>query len=412
MTRVSSGIAGMTVAAGLLLLTACGGQQPYVPPATPTPTPTPAPTPTPTPIPIPPPQPEVAKIVIGRDYDYFPGMPYHDQATVEYVDLSPYRNKLFAVTTDTQGYPARIGVYRGKVDLSRWWGDSVTFVNETEFVANVSVKVLVPPTAGDYSLVYISHPIQFSTPEFMEITRRFSIEEPKYPTDWSRTFVTEFWTFPDDILKKLTDPPKFNENMNREYVALKDLLGRESDARDLDGHIRLIVEDIPYCGLAGNPIKMDPVCMDPAMLNSGNPGWGAAHELGHDFVGPGSFCWEEGDGSEAWANFMAFYAFDNKIFIDNDYDSVFWANVWETSPKPTDVFQGLIVKLSHQYGWNTAKIFFRKYLDADPARDGDNTEKKQQAVRYLAESAQQMTGKQETYNYVVDYLTQKGFPAP
>jgi hypothetical protein len=361
---------------------------------------------------IAPPKPETAKIVVGKNYNYFPGTPDHDQATVEYVDLSPYQNKIFVVETETQGYKVRLGLYRGKIDLSKWWGDTAPLILETDFAVNASIKILVSPGAGDYSIVYITRPVQNQSPEYMEITRRLAVQEPKYPTDWSRPFVTEYWTFPDEILNQLTDPASFNENMNREYAALKDLLGKDSDLLDAEGHIHLIVEDIPYCGLAGNPIKMDPVCMGADMLNSGNPGWGAAHELGHDFVGPGSYYWEEGDGTEGWANFMAFYAYDNKIFINSEYDSAFWANVWETSPKPADIFQGLIVKMSHQYGWDIAKVFFRKYLAADPARDQDNDAKKKQAARYLAEAAREVTGKQEAYDAVVDSLAQKGFPQP
>lgn len=409
MIRKLFGSAGLVPVSGLLLLAACGG--------TPSPLPTPAPTPVPTP--IAPPKPEVAHIVIGKDYSYYPGTVYHDQATVEYVDLMPYRNDVFVVSTETHGYPVRIGLYQGQIDLSRWWGDSATLIHETDFEVNASNKILVPPDGHHYSIVYITRPVSLKTPEFLEITRRFSIEVPKYPTDWSRTFVTDFSTFPDDIRDKLVDPSQFNENMNRAYAALKDLVGRDSDFLDADGHILLMVEHIPPdCGLAGNPIQMDPVCMSPDMLNTGNPGWGAVHELGHDFVldhnfaGLSSYYWDEGDGSEGWANFMAFYSYDNKIFFNSDYDSAFWANVWETSTKPTDILQGLIVKMSHQYSWDIAKVFFRKYLVADPARNGNNATKKKQAVRYLAESAQEVTGQQESYDYVIDYLTQKGFPRP
>jgi hypothetical protein len=409
MIRSRFGIAGLVLVSELLLLTACGD--------TPSPTPLPTPTPTPTPT-IAPPTPEVAQIVIGKDYSYFPGTVDHDQATVEYVDLSGYRDSLLVVTTETHGYRVRVGLYRGRVDLSKWWGDSAPLVRETEFEVNASIKILLSPGGSQYSIVYITRPVELHTPESLEITRRFSIEAPKYPTDWSQTVVTEFWTFPDDILDRLVAPPQFNDNMNREYAALKDLVGRHSAFLDADGHIRLIVEDIPYCGLAGNPIRMDPVCMDADLLNSGNPGWGAAHELGHDFVsdrdfvGASSYYWEEGDGTEGWANFMAFYAFDNRVFVNSNYDSAFWANVWETSPKPTDIFQGLIVKMSHQYTWNIAKVFFRKYIAADPARNGDKTQKQKQAVLYLAESAREVTGRQDAYDYVVDYLTKKGFPRP
>jgi hypothetical protein len=156
--------------------------------------------------------------------------------------------------------------------------------------------------------------------------------------------------------------------------------------------------------------------MNAKVLNSGNPGWGAARELGYAFAGPGSYSWKEsgggGGGAEGWADFMAFYAYDNNIFVNSEFDRALWSGVWETSSKPTDIFQGLIVKLSHQYGWDVAKTFFRKYLAADPARGSSTKEKQRQAVLYLAESALEAAGDQEAYDYVVNFLTQKGFPAP
>lgn len=384
--------------------------QTQTPTASPTLPPTHTPTVTPT---IVPPAPETDQIMIGKHYSYFPGTQDHDQATVEYVDLSEYRDKILSVTTDTTGFPIRIGLYRGKVDLGKWWGDSAPFILETDFAANSSTKVYVYPTDTIISIVYITRPISLDTPENLEITRKFSVADVQIPMDLSQTFVTDYWTFPEDILKDLVDPLQFNENMNREYAVLKDLMGKDSEMLDSEGHLHLIVQDHDYCGLAGNPIRMDPVCMGADMLNTGNPGWGAAHELGHDFVGPGSFCcWDGGDSNEGWANFMAFYAYDNKIFINSDYDAVFWADVWETSTKPTDIFQGEIVRLSHTYGWDIAKAFFRKYLAADPAREKDTTEKMKQAVRYLAESALEVTGKQDEYDSVVNFLAGKGFPQP
>ena len=364
-----------------------------------------APTPEPTEI-------EVAQVVVGEHYDYFPGTVSQEQATVESIDLSAYREEVFTVEADTRGHRVRVGLYRGRVDLNRWWGDSADLTRETEFVSNPSIEVLLSPNLGAYSIVYSTRPVEFGTPELLEITRTLSVKWPKYPTDWSRRFVTEFWTFPDEILNALVDPPQFNEDMNRQYSALRDLVGRESDCLDVDGHIRLVVEDIsPYCGLAGNPIRMDPVCMPVDVLNSGNPGWGPAHELGHDFAGSASYHFGEA-AVEGWANFMAFYAYDNGIFINSDYDREYWANVWETSPKPTDIFQGLIVRLSHQHTWEVARVFFRKYLAADPARDGDNTARRRQAVRYLAESVEEVTGRRADYDYVVEYLALRGFPRP
>jgi hypothetical protein len=383
------------------------------PTATPRPTPTLKPTPTLTTVP---PMPDEAQIVIGRHCNYYPGTIYHEQATVEYVDLSEYRNKLFAVETYTGRDKIRVGIYRGKVNLSKWWGDSTTYISETPFTARASIKFQVSPESSIYTIVYIARPIEDKVPQYPEITRYFSVQEPKYPTDWSQTFVTEFWTFPDSILDALVDPPQFNENMNREYAALKDLTGKDSDLLDEEGHIRLIMDNLAFCGWAGNPILMGPSCMNAKVLNSGNPGWGAARELGYAFAGPGSYSWKEsgggGGGAEGWADFMAFYAYDNNIFVNSEFDRALWSGVWETSSKPTDIFQGLIVKLSHQYGWDVAKTFFRKYLDADPARGSSTKEKQRQAVLYLAESALEAAGDQEAYDYVVNFLTQKGFPAP
>jgi hypothetical protein len=380
--------------------------------ATPTSTPTATATATPEATPMPPLEPQFAQVVIGKDYSYYPGTISHDQATVEFVDLADYPGKMLTIRTETKGFSVRLGIYRGKIDLARWWGDTGPLMYESAFGANPSTQVFVYPSNAFISIVYITRPIELETPENLEITRELTVSEPSYPVDYSKTFVTEYWTFPDEILDGLVDPSQFNDNMNREYTALKDLLGRDSDVLDADGHVRLVVADIPDCGWAGNPIQMNSVCMQPDVLNTGNPGWGPAHELGHDFVGPYSYCWGEADSHEGWANFMAFYAYDNGIFINSDFDEAFWANVWETSPKQTDILQGMIVRLSHQSGWEVARTFFRKYISSDPARAKNDTEKKRQAVRYLAESAREVTGDEATYDYVVNFLAGKGFPRP
>ncbi len=401
------------------LLAGCAGTpaSPTVTPAaaassTHTATPRPANTPTATAT-IVPPMPEVQEITIGSHYSYFPGTIDHDQATVEVVDLSEYREKILVIETDTDGYKIRLGIYRGEVDLARWWGDSAPFVLETDFVVDASARVLVAPSDSFYSIVYISRPVALDTPEYLPITRRFLVREQRVPMDWSQTFITEYWTFPDAILNQLVDPLQFNENMNRAYAAMKDLLGRDSALLDEGGHIRLIVQDIPACGWAGNPIQMDPVCMGADLLNSGNPGWGAVHELGHDFtMGGDSFVWEEEDSGEGWANFMAFYCYENEIFINSEYDSAFWDDVWVTSAKPTDIFQGMIARLADEYGWEVARTFFRKYLAADPAREQSNAEKQRLAIRYLAEAALEVSGDQAAYDEVVDALAARGLPRP
>ena len=412
---------GAAIAVALCLVAGCGSAATSpvrtgtlapiatpAPTATPTPTPTPAPTPVPTPVyPWP-----AAEIKVGRHYSYFPGTLQHDQATVESLDVSAYQGKLLTIRTATRDYKVRLGIYAGTVNLNKWWGDSAPFVHETEFEVDASTRIFVYPSMSTVSIAYITRPIEFKTPEYLKLTRELSIETPAVPIDTSRPVIAEYWTFPDEMLAALTDPAQFTENMNREYEALKALLGREPDGLDRDGHIRLAVKDIPACGWAGNPIYMDPECMDPALLNTGNPGWGPAHELGHDYVGLYTYCWEEADSNEGWANFMAYYAFDRGVFINSDYDAPFWDNVWETSPKPTDIFQGSIVKTARRYGWDVARVFFHKYVAADPARGKTATVKKKQAVRYLAEAAREVAGSQSAYDEVVAYLVAKGFPKP
>jgi hypothetical protein len=274
------------------------------------------------------------------------------------------------------------------------------------------VKLMVAPSDSVFSIVYITRPIALNTPENLQISRQLQATEPPVPPDWSQTFITDYSTFPDDILAKLANPREFNDNMNRSYTALKDLVGKDSDLLDANGHLYLIIEDIPACGWAGNPIQMHPVCMEPDMLNTGNPGWGPVHELGHDFVGQHSYFWEETDAHEGWANFMAYYCYDNRIFVNSDYDQAFWNGVWNSSTKPTDIFQGAIVKWSHQFGWNVARVFFRKFLASDPAWGQSNAERQKLAIRYLAEAAMEISGKQETYDNVVNDLVGKGFPKP
>ena len=399
------------------IVAGCGNGPAPSPEPTPTPVETPTLTPQPSPSPSPRPSPTAApsplflpsaEFIMGKTYNWLP-----DEVTVEFVDVRPYRDKMLALQTKTQGYNLRVEIYNGKIDLKKWWGDSGPLIYDTGYQVNAATKMFVYPSYSFISIAYISRPSQQGEPKHLKISRSLSVETPAIPSDESQTFVTEFWSFPDDIGSKLVNPAQFNDNMNREYRALKELLGRDSDALGSDGHLRLVVAPIaPYCGLAGNPIQMDPVCMDPAILNTGNPGWGPAHELGHLFVGPYSYCWGETDSNEGWANFMAFYAYDNKIFANSDYDAAFWANVWDSSPKKTDILQGLIVKLSHEHGWGVARTFFRKYLSADPAQGKSDTVKMKQAVTYLAQSAREVTGLQSTYDYVVSYLVGKGFPQP
>ncbi|MCL5018360.1 MAG: hypothetical protein M1416_01175 [Candidatus Pacearchaeota archaeon] len=348
-------------------------------------------------------------ITIGQHYDYGDGQ---DEATVEFIDLQAYRNKELILKVDARGYTMRINVFNGRIDLNKWWGDSKPWYFETVNGIH-SLGFAVPPNAGEFSIVYITNPVRYGVPEKLQITRNISIKDPKIPSDFSDSFVTDYASFPDNIKNALTNPYQFNEIMNAEYDVLKDLTGYDSDALN-DGYIRLVITDHDYCGLAGNPIRMDPSCMDPDMLNSGDPGWGAAHELGHLFACKHSYCWS--DTSEMWANFMAFYSYDNDVFTVAEYSLDFWYSFCPGSANPSnelhDIFWCKILELKDEHSWEVAKKFFRKYSQSDPAAGQSDTEKQKLAVTYLARSVRDITGQQNDYDEVVNYLVSKGFPSP
>ena len=219
---------GLAMAMALCLVAGCGSQPPTpTPTATPTPTPTATPTPTPTPTPAPTPVPApiypwpAAEIKVGRHYSYFPGTVYHDQATVESLDVSAYQGKLLTIRTDTRNYKIRLGIYGGAVNLKKWWGDSAPFVHETEFDADASTRIFIYPSMRTVSIVYITRPIALRDSEYLKLTRELSVETPAVPIDTSRPFVAEYWTFPDETMAAWNDPAQFTENMNREYEALQ-----------------------------------------------------------------------------------------------------------------------------------------------------------------------------------------------
>lgn len=364
------------------------------------------------------------QIIIGEDYDYYPNHPqYHDQATVEFVNVNQYREEDFVLEIDSKGHIIKVAIYEGEINLNQWWGSSRPLHFQTEIIENPSMRISIPPYAEFFSIVYISRPERDEVPNNLEITRSISIKEPRISVDWSRVFVTDFSTFPEDVLEPLENPLDFNDKMNLAYESMKDLMGEDSDALDSNGRLKLVVKDISYCGLAGNPIQMDPNCIAPVHLNNGDPAFGPVHELGHVFTCHHSYCIN--DGSEAWANFAAIYVYMVGVIPGWDVDygteypftygltmKEYWENVWDTPSNPHDVFQGLMVDLANEYSWDIGKNFFRKYIESDPAWGGSEEEKRKLAVRYLAESLRDITGEQEDYNYVVDYLVGRGFPSP
>lgn len=348
-------------------------------------------------------------ITLGQHYNYA-----NDQATVEFVDLTSYNQKELIITTNTKGYIlSELLLYNGKIDLTKHWGDSVPLYAISSHEINPTIKTIISPNSGFYSIVYVVR-YEDGVPENLQITRNISIKEPKIPLDYSKIFVTDFSTFPDDILNNIDNPSDFNDNMNRAYDSFKELTGEDSHEL-IDGHITLIVRDIPACGWAGNPIQMDPSCMVPNFLNHGDPGFGPLHELGHDFTMYRSFSWQ-GDATEMWANFMGFYIYDTGLFpvINDDIKSRqdYWSNEICASNLPCDIFACLMSELKNQYSWGVLKNFFRKYNQDDSAINKNIEEQKKLAVRYLAESAKEVSGKQSDYDYVVNYLVGKGFPHP
>ena len=153
--------------------------------------------------------------------------------------------------------------------------------------------------------------------------------------------------------------------------------------------------------------------MDPALLNTGNPGWGPAHELGHDFIGPYTYCWEEADSNEGWANFMAFYAFERGVFINSDYDAPFWGNVWRRRPSPPISSRARSSGRPRPARLGGGQGLLPQVRGGGPGRGKTTAVKKKQAVRYLAEEApREVAGSQSAYDDVVAYLVARGFPTP
>jgi hypothetical protein len=370
---------------------------------------------------------ELAKgIILGEDYNLWEDVNFYTQVTVEILNLSDYRGQILQIETETDENILEIEIYEGVIDSK---SSQIWYNQDGVFLKSVSNKEKNPSlnfeisSAEPYSLVYISRPKEDNVPENLIINRIISFKEPLFANDYSQTFVTDFSTFPEYILEQLDNPYDFNNKMNLAYKAMKDLTGEEANCLDNEGHLNLIVKEIPYCGLAGNPIKMDPTCIVINHLNNGDPGFGPVHELGHDFTTHRSFCW--GGDLEPWANFMAVYVYMRGIVpgYDIDYEGEYpfdegltmkkyWDNVWKTSNLSFDIFQGFMINLSLEYNWEITKTFFRKYNRDDSAINKSSEEQMKLSVKYLAESFREYTGKQEDYDYVINYLTEREFPSP
>jgi hypothetical protein len=120
--------------------------------------------------------------------------------------------------------------------------------------------------------------------------------------------------------------------------------------------------------LAGNPVRMDPILVDPSYANrisqAGMPGvdvWGYAHELGHDFTFVNGLWWYRENSLEAWPNLFSIHALEALDLPLNDQVAVCPAGV----PVPYDTWDpwaGLcfLMQFQYDYGWEFYATFFEQ----------------------------------------------------
>lgn len=128
--------------------------------------------------------------------------------------------------------------------------------------------------------------------------------------------------------------------------------------------------------LAGNPVRMDPILVDPTYANritqAGMPGvdvWGFAHELGHDFTFVNRIWWYQENSLESWPNLFSIHALDTLGLPLNAETARCPAGV----PVPYaswDAWDGLCFLMQFQYthGWELYEEFFAQ-LNTTPSGD-------------------------------------------
>lgn len=375
------------------------------------------------------------KITLGEDYDAWRGTPYHVQATVEYLDLREYGDALLTLSIDSDGYEVEVEIHKGKIDKKVGYWESKSFYSISDRAVDPSLGMEIG-YPDYYSIVYVAMIEEDEVPENLRIVRRVEFQDSaEYPLDYSEKVVVDLQTFGAEVIGQLNDPYDICSQMNSAYAAMMDLIGEDSRCLNAEGNLRVVARDLSrwrYIGLAGNIIQMNRGHIPVDRINEGDPAWGFLHELGHEFTKYRSYCW---DGTEMWANFMAFYLYDVGLF-SSEFELAqreYWDRLCATSDLLMDIFMGYCLELKDAYGWVVMKNFFRKYNDWDLAvkvseeerfvtekffrkysrsdipLDSSEEEKIALSVRRLAESLYEVTGDMEDYYAVYESLRAKGF---
>lgn len=127
--------------------------------------------------------------------------------------------------------------------------------------------------------------------------------------------------------------------------------------------------------LAGNPVRMDPILVDPTYANrisqAGMPGvdvWGFAHELGHDFTFVNGLWWYQENSLESWPNLFSMHALESLGLPQHDEIAACPGSA-PVAYAAWDPWDGLcfLLQFQYAYGWDFYAAYFAQLNDADPA---------------------------------------------
>lgn len=127
--------------------------------------------------------------------------------------------------------------------------------------------------------------------------------------------------------------------------------------------------------LAGNPVRMDPILVDPGFANrislAGMPGvdvWGFAHELGHDFTFVNGLWWYQENSLESWPNVFTIHALES-LGVTLVPEAAACPGGAPVPYASWDAWAGLCFLMQFQYanGWEFYASYFAELNVADPA---------------------------------------------
>lgn len=127
--------------------------------------------------------------------------------------------------------------------------------------------------------------------------------------------------------------------------------------------------------LAGNPVRMDPILVDPTFANritlAGMDGvdvWGFAHELGHDFTFVNGLWWYQENSLESWPNIFSVHALE-ALGLPLNRNAVACATSAPVDYASWDAWSGLCFLLQFEtaHGWPFYQQFFAELNDTQPA---------------------------------------------